>query len=70
MVEKVVTDLTHTLEQTCGAARLTNVQTKVTLQELILFQIYSVRLTGTCTSPRDGGGLTAPRPPRPDASPG
>ena len=61
LIENVVVDLTHSLERSCGTTRLVNVQTKTILRELILFQIYSVRLSGNCGSAAEGGGLTASR---------
>ena|SRR5664279_2590749 len=55
-VETIVVDLTHRLEASCGGRSLVNVQTKLTLREFVLFQIYTVRLSGGCTpdGPRAG----------------
>ena len=55
LVENVVVDLTHQLETQCAGAPLVNLQTKVFVHELVLFQIYRVRLSGYC-------GSAPPRP--------
>jgi hypothetical protein len=48
LVENLVVDLTHELEATCAGAPLLDVQTKVYERELLLVQIYTVRLSGVC----------------------
>src|SRR4051812_29063809 len=47
VIEDLVVDLTHDLEKSCAGVPLENVQTKVFIREFILFQIYTVRLTGS-----------------------
>jgi LPS sulfotransferase NodH len=55
-VENLVVDLTQRLETSCQGRSLINVQSKLTMREFILFQIYSVRLSAGCAQdgPRAG----------------
>jgi hypothetical protein len=48
LIENSVVDLTHGMEKTCKGGSLGNVQTTVTIREFLLFQIYSVRVSGAC----------------------
>ncbi len=56
LVENIVVDLTHRLEESCEGRSLVNVQSKLTVREFILFQIYSVRISAGCApdGPRAG----------------
>ncbi|HEX4405844.1 MAG TPA: hypothetical protein VH560_13495 [Polyangia bacterium] len=51
LIENLVVDLTHKLEDGCLGASLENVQTKLTIREFVLFQIYDVRLSAQCAGP-------------------
>ena len=51
VIEPLVVDLTRSLEASCAGAPLVNTQTKLYVREFLLFQIYTVRLTGACSAP-------------------
>jgi hypothetical protein len=48
LLENLVVDLTHQLESDCAGAPVLDVQTKVYERELLVVQIYTVRLSGVC----------------------
>ena len=60
LLENLVVDLTHELEANCAGAPVLDVQTKVYERELLVVQIYTVRLSGVC-GPSPQASLSPPR---------